>query len=247
MASINGVEIKNLKQFSGHEGEPLCQGTIYLNGRKLGFWSQDAHGGDDNFEFDAEMLEKPFFQAKSVRKDDYYQLVGVGAFIADIVLLSEIEKDYKRMVKKGFPILYVAMIEGLGCYTCMGLKTLIGLSEEDKNKLMESLRPYATNGYKIQLKMYKGLEDFIQIVGNEKGYKEIKEKEKAKREKMMQKYQNEEKKRKEEFDKLMNNGRYTVQQANAEMIITDIRTKKSLNVPLYEYKDILKALVYFNS
>lgn len=247
MASINGVEVKSIKQFSGHEGEPLCQGTIYLNGRKLGFWSQDAHGGDDNFDFDAEMLEKPFFQAKSVRKDDYYQLVGVGAFIADIVLLSEIEKDYKRMVKKGFPILYVAMIEGLGCYTCIGLKTLTGLSEEDKNKLMESLRPYVTNGHKIQLKMYKGSEDFIQIVGDEKGYKEIKEKEKAKREQMRQNYQNEEKKRKEENDKILNNGRFAIKENGYEMQIMDIKTKKTMNVPLFAYKDVLKALIYFSN
>lgn len=40
MASINGLTIKGLKQFVGHEGETLFQGNLYLNGDKIGFWSQ---------------------------------------------------------------------------------------------------------------------------------------------------------------------------------------------------------------
>ena len=58
MASINGVSIKAFKKFRGHEGEELYQGNVYYNGKKLGFWSQDAHGGIcDNFEFDETVLE----------------------------------------------------------------------------------------------------------------------------------------------------------------------------------------------
>ena len=57
MASINGVSIKAFKKFRGHEGEEPYQGNVYYNGKKLGFWSQDAHGGIcDNFEFDETVL-----------------------------------------------------------------------------------------------------------------------------------------------------------------------------------------------
>ena len=68
MASINEIEIKSLKEFKGHEGEPLFQGNIYYKGKKLGFWSQDAHGGIcDNFGFDERILNeevKRFFNSK---------------------------------------------------------------------------------------------------------------------------------------------------------------------------------------
>ena len=35
MASINGIELKGLKEFKGHEQEPLTQGNIYYKGKKL--------------------------------------------------------------------------------------------------------------------------------------------------------------------------------------------------------------------
>ena len=44
MAQINGVTVKALKTFYGHEGEPVFQGNLYLGNKKIGFWSQDARG-----------------------------------------------------------------------------------------------------------------------------------------------------------------------------------------------------------
>lgn len=34
MASINGVTIRGLKKFYGHDGETLYQGNVYYNGKK---------------------------------------------------------------------------------------------------------------------------------------------------------------------------------------------------------------------
>ena len=51
VASINGVSLKKLSYFVGHEGG-CFQGDVYLDGKKLGFWSQDSWGGPDNFEFE---------------------------------------------------------------------------------------------------------------------------------------------------------------------------------------------------
>ena len=36
MAKIYGVELKNITNFKGHEGEPLIQGNIYFNKKKVG-------------------------------------------------------------------------------------------------------------------------------------------------------------------------------------------------------------------
>ena len=48
MASLNGVSIKGLKTFLDHDGCTCYQGNIYLEGKKIGTWSQDYMGGDDN-------------------------------------------------------------------------------------------------------------------------------------------------------------------------------------------------------
>lgn len=56
MASINNVTIKSLKNFLGMEGE-AWQGNVYIDGKKTGFWSQDAFGAIcDTFDFDIRAL-----------------------------------------------------------------------------------------------------------------------------------------------------------------------------------------------
>lgn len=45
MASINGITLKNIDGFLGHEGEPLFQGDLYVGNTKVAFWSQDDWGG----------------------------------------------------------------------------------------------------------------------------------------------------------------------------------------------------------
>lgn len=39
------IEVRNIHPFRGHEGEPLGQGTLYINGVNRGFVSDDSHGG----------------------------------------------------------------------------------------------------------------------------------------------------------------------------------------------------------
>lgn len=41
MAKIYGIELKNIKNFVGHEGLAF-QANVYLNGKKVGFYSQDG-------------------------------------------------------------------------------------------------------------------------------------------------------------------------------------------------------------
>ena len=55
MASINGIELKAIKEFRGHEYEPLVQGNIYYNGKKVGWYSQDSWGGDDHIDLDSDL------------------------------------------------------------------------------------------------------------------------------------------------------------------------------------------------
>lgn len=59
MTKIKGIEFKNVKKFSGHDGE-CYQGNLYLNGKKIGSQSQDSWGGPDDFDFTTEEAEKEF-------------------------------------------------------------------------------------------------------------------------------------------------------------------------------------------
>ena len=100
MASINNVQIKSLKTFKGREG--LCsQGNIYLNGKKLGFWSQDSHGAIcDDFDFDESLLDQA---AKNIfETEDDWKLYGVESFLYKLLILMDYEKIYKKIAKKGY-------------------------------------------------------------------------------------------------------------------------------------------------
>ena len=48
---IPSVTVKNVKFHQGHEGEPLAQASIYIDGKKAGFGSDGDWGGESRFEF----------------------------------------------------------------------------------------------------------------------------------------------------------------------------------------------------
>lgn len=105
MAKLNGVEIKSFKQFIGHDGK-CAQGSVYIDGKKAGFWSQDSWGGPDNYEGDLEMRIKA--KAKMVKAGTPTSVRGydimddTDVFMAALVNLLLDEKEYKKGKKKGF-------------------------------------------------------------------------------------------------------------------------------------------------
>ena len=58
MATIKGLTLKSIKNFKGHEGEPCIQGDIYLNGTKVGYYSDDFNMGPPNIDLDNHQTEK---------------------------------------------------------------------------------------------------------------------------------------------------------------------------------------------
>lgn len=100
MASINGVSIKNLKSFMGSEN-PAVQGTVYLDGKKLGFWSQSGDGGENRFEFDKDLLRDAVLLAEAGDPDKSHEFYSLAMFMSDIVELLDAEKQYKYFIKKG--------------------------------------------------------------------------------------------------------------------------------------------------
>ena len=129
MAKINGIEVKSVKSYVGHEG--LCyQGNVYKNGKKLGFWSQDGHGGPDDFDFDESLLDEACSNFKEGFPDDYpYKEFSDSkeVFMHELVELKNTEKDCNKEFKKGYPAIYY-MTDGYH-YTWLALPKDLTLEE----------------------------------------------------------------------------------------------------------------------
>lgn len=138
MASINGISIKSLKMFHGHEGEELFQGNVYKDGKKLGFWSQDFSGGVcDNFDFD----ETPVAEAAEAYKNfsgkvekDTKEYFDASFFMSELAELTDIEKEFKKWKKKGYPSIII--VKG-GGFTWTQSTTMPASTKEEKEAVFE--------------------------------------------------------------------------------------------------------------
>lgn len=248
MASLNGVEIKNLKKFSGHEGEPLNQGTVYYNGRKLGYWSEDGHGGPNHYDFDTKQLDRAFFSYKSMfRGTKSYDYTEIDSFMADVVGIMLLEKEYKKNLKKGDSVFAFSMSWGSGMYSCVGVS-----SEKEAERyigqLEENILKYCYGGRaenKLFTKVFKRLEEFDVVVGDETAYQKEKEAEKKRREERIKENERQRAEAQAKEDKMKNNGRFVYKQKGTEpiMIIKDKVVNKTIEVPFYAWKNVLEALI----
>lgn len=96
MASINGVKITGMKSFKGHEGEPLFQGNVCLNGKKLGFWTQDSWGGTATYHFNESCLNDVVAEYKSGCDGKYVEFIDADILLDDVAHLASMEKEFKR-------------------------------------------------------------------------------------------------------------------------------------------------------
>ena len=112
MATINGIGIKAVKTFRGHEGELLCQGQIYIDGKKGGLWSQDFMSGPDAFEGDSwKAVDEAARKLKEgyPKTNRYYSVQdSPEVFMHYLVTLLDHEKAFRKNRKKGYTRLVIA-------------------------------------------------------------------------------------------------------------------------------------------
>jgi hypothetical protein len=113
MASINGLELKKVTHFKGHEGEPLMQGDVYYNGKKVGYYSDDSWGGPENLEItpEVEAMFKDFCDEEAAASSGLTaaqletvrgSFTGVTAAISFLQTVMENEKEFTKAAKKGY-------------------------------------------------------------------------------------------------------------------------------------------------
>lgn len=167
MAEIKGLTIKGLTRFIGMEGEAF-QGNIYLNGKKIGWYSESGDGGCSTFRYDSredeakvEAIIKKYFEEKPPLAE---YLASEEIFFADLVDLINHEKAFKKGLSKGYawyvtakcvfnpdaaprPYEHPIVCNIPSCLT----------SDKEMEKFLGDLKE---RGYD-EIKVYRSLDDFI--------------------------------------------------------------------------------------
>lgn len=164
MATINGITVKALKTFKGCEGT-ACQGNLYLNNKKIGFWTQDGNGAPDSIYLDSAYselkLENALKKAQNKENDGF---MFMELFMQDVVTICESEKAYKKNAKNGYPVV-IEVTDGyhvsyLGCnkaYASMNDEELLART----SRQIESIKSNMFKNEEKQIKVYRSLDDFI--------------------------------------------------------------------------------------
>lgn len=157
MASIKGIEMKKIKNFKGHEGEPLSQGYIYLDGKEVGYYSEDFRGGPETINIKendvkeiAKRAKKYFEENKEEKikryKDfDFFKLIDGASdlsllefIVFDILELLDYQKQYKKAKKKGYDgiLYYMEKSEGRK----IGNTYIMSFQSSAKREVLEKLK-----------------------------------------------------------------------------------------------------------
>lgn len=160
MASIKGYSLKAIKTFLGQEGYGFSA-NIYLNKKKIGFVYDNADGGQLSINIDNALYGDFETAVKKYYVEHPATFEGEDMFIEELFALTEQEKDYKKMVKKGYPVFMVVSYEkrnarpdelfgrGLKPDRSMGIRSLDDV-EDVKQDFPDA----------VEFHVYKSLEDF---------------------------------------------------------------------------------------
>lgn len=109
MASIKGIELRNIKDFRGHEQEELTQGDVYYKGKKVGYYSQDAWGGMDIFDLDWQNLSKELMKEVKDITDNY---IGGKLFKKlDDLYDKQYNITWEHREQKGYEYLFMDLLQ----------------------------------------------------------------------------------------------------------------------------------------
>lgn len=135
MAKLNGWELKGIVRFKGHEGESLLQGNLYKDGKKVGFYSDGDWGGECTINL----------SVKNNPKEMQW-------LIWELLELRELEKGFKRALKKGHDFIATWNLEQSEVEVVTGvyskhIEQVTAMAKKDK----------ALDSFKA----FKGINDFI--------------------------------------------------------------------------------------
>lgn len=150
--AIKDIELRNIVAFKGHEEEPLFQGDIYYHNCPVGWFSEDAWGGDSHIR-----IKEPYYEIIENLSKEYLQkrykeefLQDLSTLFTDILALNESYKFFKEQSKKGMQIVAVVTTE-IGSWLS---ERVIAFRNE------KCLQEYLKTENMILVFKYTSLEDF---------------------------------------------------------------------------------------
>lgn len=166
MAKINGVEMKAIKSYPGHECE-CAYASIYIDGKRVGRWSQDSWGGPDNYDGfeDAIISKAKMFKEGCPKNAKYYNFLDEpDIFMGCLLELFEDEKNYKKYLKDGYVTVFMVS-DGYHC-SMIAFKKEITLSEIESEfpDTVKKMRGKMFKNVKPKEKVYTSINDFSIVV-----------------------------------------------------------------------------------
>lgn len=275
MASVNGVEVKNVKIFEGMEG-PTAQGSVYLNGRKLGLWSQDSHGGCDRYDFDERLLDTPFYRYKSaMRNMEVYKYLDIDSLMFSVYCLNSLEKALKKEYRKNATnISYFWIFEAQSCeYAVYNIKSnnLASLYSQDKkafeqlikNKFVDIRKKFKEQLLGANLSLFNYTDATISYgilsdklgeygkmsldieVGTEDGGVKEKIKHDSEISQRILELSKGNGENNDGYTKFTKSDRFNYENMGNMVKITDTQTNKNIMIPLYSLSEVKKVLDFF--
>lgn len=169
MASINGIEIKTYTTFKGHDGQPLRQATVYMDGKNIGMISEDAWGGPMNIKVKNYVeVEKRLFAYASHEKFAGHAIKDIELLFGLLLDLVFVEKKAKKSWKQNDKAVIISaglrdyhlhefeQIKHIPLLTIYTINTKRTLTE---NQLMEHKEKVA-NETNAEALVFKTLQDF---------------------------------------------------------------------------------------
>ena len=167
MAKINGVEMKAIKTYTDHEGCGCSYASIYIDGKRVGKWSQDSWGGPDNYDgFEDVIISRAKRFKEGCNKDSKYYdfLDNPDIFMSNLLELSEDEKKYKKYMKDGFITVFI-ISDGYHCSMVAFRKELTLNEIESKfSDTIKKMRDSMFKNVKPKERVYTSLNDFSVVV-----------------------------------------------------------------------------------
>lgn len=153
MAKLNGLELKNVEKFKGHEREDLYEADIFLQNKKIGHWCQDYMNGPADIRFDSKydeqkLVDKIIYYNKDVqdpfevsfgnldgdmRPWDGFKDSCLELMLPNLVFLKEWEKEFKKLQKKTENAMVIVATDGYHEY--LGL-----FANVSKEEALESMK-----------------------------------------------------------------------------------------------------------
>lgn len=159
MASLNGVSMRNLRKYEGHNAE-MWQGDLYIGDKKVA-WFSDTDGGEPEFGMEYGYSLRKLEEA-IIRVND--EINTFDEFLITLQDLVQNEEEYRSYLIKGFPVLVVQLVGAYSMHYIALRKKYCAWSDEQimdfvRDTLESNMRDDHGDGYTV--KIYRGLTEFV--------------------------------------------------------------------------------------